>query len=164
MDAPLFWLGKSNLLRFHMSSLVSGENLELVLNFFLLSARFHLINLLFYFSKSFFSFISVWHDMYFFTATLYKGTFSLSSWEDVVDDHFSLKIQQRCLRVAPADESAVKVLQAVSGAWSLEHDEALVQLMAQHIPRDNDALGAIKSFVELVDVSSYCVSDTRLLL
>ncbi|XP_025109253.1 E3 ubiquitin-protein ligase HECTD3-like isoform X2 [Pomacea canaliculata] len=84
---------------------------------------------------------------------------TLCSWEDVVDDHFSLKIQQRCLRVAPADESAVKVLQAVSGAWSLEHDEALVQLMAQHIPRDNDALGAIKSFVELVDVSSYCDED-----
>ena len=51
------------------------------------------------------------------------------------------------------------LLRNVPKVWSLEHDEALVQLMAQHIPRDNDALGAIKSFVERVDVSSYCVSE-----
>ena len=57
------------------------------------------------------------------------------------------------------DEVAVQDLSRVPRDWSLEHDEALVQLMSQHIPRDNDALGSIKSYVEHVDVSSYCVSS-----
>ena len=83
----------------------------------------------------------------------------LSRWEDVVDSHYALQLQQQQPIILKADEEAVGLLRNVPKVWSLEHDEALVQLMAQHIPRDNDALGAIKSFVERVDVSSYCVSE-----
>lgn len=86
----------------------------------------------------------------------------ISCWEDVVDNHYALHLPQRRPKQVQADENAVAQLQSMARRdreWTLEHDEALVQLMAQHIPRDNDALGAIKSFVEHVDVSSYCDED-----
>ena len=78
-----------------------------------------------------------------------------------MDSHYVLQLQQQRPIILKADEEAVGQLRNVPKVWSLEHDEALVQLMAQHIPRDNDALGAIKSFVEHVDVSSYCVSEKK---
>ncbi|KAK7484074.1 hypothetical protein BaRGS_00024686 [Batillaria attramentaria] len=96
------------------------------------------------------------------TKTVDKSTSSkITSWEDVVDNHYALQFPQRRPTKAQADSTAVAQLQSVmrDKTWSLEHDESLVQLMAQHIPRDNDALGAIKSYVEHVDVSSYCDED-----
>ncbi|KAK7101258.1 E3 ubiquitin-protein ligase HECTD3-like isoform X2 [Littorina saxatilis] len=84
---------------------------------------------------------------------------TISSWEEVVDSHYALQLKQQQPSVLKPDEQAVAQLRSVPKVWSLEHDEALVQLMAQHIPRDNDSLGAIKSFVEHVDVSSYCDDD-----
>ena len=90
-----------------------------------------------------------------------SGVDPVCRWEDVVDSHYVLQLQQQRPIILKADEEAVGQLRNVPKVWSLEHDEALVQLMAQHIPRDNDALGAIKSFVEHVDVSSYCVSAKK---
>jgi hypothetical protein len=69
-----------------------------------------------------------------------------------------LQLHSHCPKITPPDDHAVAHLRRTPKDWTLEHDEALVQLMSQHIPRDNDALGAIKSYVEHIDVSSFCVS------
>ncbi|KAL8570039.1 hypothetical protein ACOMHN_036316 [Nucella lapillus] len=81
------------------------------------------------------------------------------TWEKVVDSHYTLQFQSHKPHALPADTEAVQLLRSAAAAWSMEHDEALVQLMAQHIPHDNDALGAIKNYVEHVDVSSFCDDD-----
>ncbi|XP_076441534.1 E3 ubiquitin-protein ligase HECTD3-like [Babylonia areolata] len=84
---------------------------------------------------------------------------TISTWEEVVDGRYALQFQSHKPPALPADGAAVQQLSSIPQVWSMEHDEALVQLMAQHIHRDNDALGAIKNYVEHVDVSSYCDDD-----
>lgn len=84
--------------------------------------------------------------------------FVFDSWEEVVDSHYALQLQPWKPETARSDEEAVAQLQSIPRLWSLEHDGALVQMMAQHIPHDNVALGSIQSYVERVEVSSSCVS------
>ena len=82
----------------------------------------------------------------------------LFSWEEVVEQHFALQLPKKKLEVMPADEEAVDKLRQVPTNWTIESEEALVRLMSQHIPPENDHLGSIKNYVEAIDVSSCCVS------
>lgn len=82
----------------------------------------------------------------------------LFSWEDVVEQHFSLQLPKKKIEVMQCDTEAVDKLRQVPTNWSIECEEALVRLMSQHIPPENDHLGSIKNYVEAIDVSSCCVS------
>ncbi|KAK3091187.1 hypothetical protein FSP39_017814 [Pinctada imbricata] len=84
----------------------------------------------------------------------------LNSWEDVVEQAFSVQLPGRQLEVVSPDNEAVERLQAVPSGWGIEQDEVLVRLMSQHIPPDNDHLGSIKNYVESVNVSTFCDDDT----
>lgn len=80
----------------------------------------------------------------------------ISNWEDVVEQHFSLQLPKKKIEVMQCDTEAVDKLRHVPTNWSIECEEALVRLMSQHIPPENDHLGSIKNYVEAIDVSSCC--------
>ncbi|KAL5022299.1 hypothetical protein ScPMuIL_001454 [Solemya velum] len=80
----------------------------------------------------------------------------LVGWEDVVNSNFSLQLPCRRAKIIPPDEEAVAKLRAVPFNWSLEHDEALVRLMSQHLSPENEQLGIIKNYVDSIDVSTFC--------
>lgn len=88
----------------------------------------------------------------------FKNVFMNYSWEEVVEQHFAIQLPKKKLDIMAADEEAVDKLRQVPANWSIECEEALVRLMSQHIPPENDHLGSIKNYVEAVDVSSCCVS------
>ena len=71
---------------------------------------------------------------------------------------YALKILKYKTKIEPPDEEAVSRLRALLPGWTLEHDVAMVKLMSQHLPPDNEQLGTIKTYVESIDVSSFCVS------
>ncbi|XP_071166194.1 E3 ubiquitin-protein ligase HECTD3-like isoform X2 [Mytilus edulis] len=89
-----------------------------------------------------------------------KRTNPISNWEEVVEQHFAIQLPKKKLDIMAADEEAVDKLRQVPANWSIECEEALVRLMSQHIPPENDHLGSIKNYVEAVDVSSCCDEST----
>lgn len=89
----------------------------------------------------------------------FKNVFMNYSWEEVVEQHFAIQLPKKKLDIMAADEEAVDKLRQVPANWSIECEEALVRLMSQHIPPENDHLGSIKNYVEAVDVTSCCVSE-----
>ncbi|XP_041372732.1 E3 ubiquitin-protein ligase HECTD3-like isoform X2 [Gigantopelta aegis] len=84
---------------------------------------------------------------------------SQQTWEDVVVETYSLKIPKYKTKIEPPDEEAVSRLRSLPPGWTLEHDVAMVKLMSQHLPPDNEQLGTIKTYVESIDVSSFCEDD-----
>ena len=80
----------------------------------------------------------------------------LISWEEVVEHHYAVCLKK--LEVAPQDEEIVEKLHTVLPNWTLENDEALVQLMANSMNQNSQYLGSLANFVDFVDVSSYCIS------
>ena len=76
----------------------------------------------------------------------------------MVVETYALKIPKYKMEIEAPDEDAVSRLRAPLPGWTLEHDVAMVKLMSQHLPPDNEQLGTIKNYVESIDVSSFCVS------
>lgn len=74
--------------------------------------------------------------------------------------HFSLDLRKKNYYIVPPDLEAISKLQNTPANWTIEHDEALVRLMAKNMSPENEQLGSIKNYVESIDVSSYIVSDT----
>ncbi|XP_052273526.1 E3 ubiquitin-protein ligase HECTD3-like [Dreissena polymorpha] len=79
----------------------------------------------------------------------------INKWMDVVCHHFSLDLRKKNVYVTPPDICAVSRLQTVPVNWSIEHDEALVRLMSKYVSPDNGQLGAIKNYVDAIEVSSF---------
>ncbi|CAI9732140.1 E3 ubiquitin-protein ligase HECTD3-like isoform X2 [Octopus vulgaris] len=81
----------------------------------------------------------------------------LSSWQEVVEHDFSVRLKK--FESVPPDEEMVQNLSRVLPNWTLENDEALVQLMANSMNINSQFLGNLRHYVDSVDVSSSCVSD-----
>ena len=77
--------------------------------------------------------------------------------------HFSLDLRKKIYHIMPPDVEAVTKLQSLPKNLTIEHDEALVRLLAKNISPENEQLGSIKNYVEYVEVSSYIVSFTQIL-
>ncbi|XP_064606807.1 E3 ubiquitin-protein ligase HECTD3-like [Liolophura sinensis] len=78
----------------------------------------------------------------------------LSSFEEVVEYNYSLKLSNKA-DLIQEDVEAVNRLCQVPVNWSLENDEALVKLLCDQMPPDNEQLGSIKNYVDSIDVSSF---------
>lgn len=87
----------------------------------------------------------------------FSKPFKLSNWEEVVEHHYAVCLKK--LEVAHQDEEIMEKLHTVLPNWTLENDEALVQLMANSMNQNSQYLGSLANFVDFVDVSSYCISD-----
>ncbi|CAE1286121.1 HECTD3 [Acanthosepion pharaonis] len=87
----------------------------------------------------------------------FSKPFKLSNWEEVVEHHYAVCLKK--LEVAHQDEEIMEKLHTVLQNWTLENDEALVQLMANSMNQNSQYLGSLANFVDFVDVSSYCISD-----
>ncbi|XP_046562104.1 E3 ubiquitin-protein ligase HECTD3-like [Haliotis rubra] len=84
---------------------------------------------------------------------------NVSTWQEVVEQQYMLQFPACTKTITEPDRDAVARLQALPPGWTLEHDESLVNFMSQHLPSENDQLGSMKSYVESIDVSSYCDED-----
>lgn len=82
----------------------------------------------------------------------------LHSWEAVVEETYSPVLKKHRAQIVPANQEAVTRLNTLARGWGLEHDAALVQLMSQNLSHETENLGALRSFVEAIDVSSCSVS------
>lgn len=67
---------------------------------------------------------------------------------------YSLKLSNKA-DLIQEDVEAVNRLCQVPVNWTIENDEALVKLLCDQMPPDNEQLGSIKNYVDSIDVSSF---------
>ena len=80
------------------------------------------------------------------------------SWDEVVEHHYGVNIKGQHGRPAPCDQQAVDKFHLVPPNWSIDHDEDLAQFLCANTDTENENLGAVKNYVESVNVSTYSVS------